>query len=180
MLVEGMPVLHQKRFEELVMAELPFLRSKARKFYQNVHDAEDLVQQVYIRAVEHQSQERMSATKLRGWLYTMMRRMFINQYRRSKRIVEQEEKLYKHMSEVVEYTTDSLAMSHINEAINKLPEEFQPTIRKYFLEQKSYKTIAEEVGCPIGTVMSRIFRGRNMLKEQLKDLAIERGILHEN
>ncbi len=153
-------------------------------------DAEDLVQETYIKAFRFRSQF-TPGTNLKAWLFRILTNTFINSYRKKASRPEttelddvEEATLYRRMSERSAAPTgqdparevlDRIVSSEITAALEDLPEKFR-TVVLLDVEGFSYKEIAEVVDIPIGTVMSRLHRGRKFLQQRLSDYARERGI----
>jgi|SRR5919198_6387445 RNA polymerase sigma-70 factor (ECF subfamily) len=153
-------------------------------------DAEDLVQETYIRALRFREQF-TPGTNLKAWLFRILTNTFINSYRKRSRAPETTElddvdefSLYRRMSEDRPASSspepereflDGIVSSEVKEALDALPEKFRATVL-LDVEGFSYKEIADTLGIPIGTVMSRLHRGRKFLQQRLYGLARERGI----
>jgi RNA polymerase sigma-70 factor (ECF subfamily) len=154
-------------------------------------EAEDLVQETYIRAFRFREQFTLG-TNLKAWLFRILTNTFINQYRRKAARPEttelddvDESILYRHMRDVSPGSSspdpeaeliDNTLSSEVKEALEALPEKFRTTLL-LDVEGFSYKEIAEMLDIPIGTVMSRLHRGRKFLQKRLYDLARDRGIV---
>ena len=153
-------------------------------------DAEDLVQETYIRALRFREQF-TPGTNLKAWLFRILTNTFINDYRKRARQPQTAElddvdefSLYRRMSQNGSAAgvsdperafLDGIVSSEVKEALEALPEKFRTTVL-LDVEGLSYKEIAEMLSIPIGTVMSRLHRGRKFLQRRLYDLARERGI----
>jgi RNA polymerase sigma-70 factor (ECF subfamily) len=154
-------------------------------------EAEDLVQETYIRAFRFR-QQFTPGTNLKAWLFRILTNTFINQYRRKAARPEttelddvEESILYRHMRDVspgsaspdpeAELINNALS-SEVKDALEALPEKFRTTLL-LDVEGFSYKEIAEVLDIPIGTVMSRLHRGRKFLQKRLYDVARDRGIV---
>jgi len=177
------------RFERDALPYLDQLYSAAMRMTRNPQDAEDLVQETFAKAFSsfHQFRE---GTNLKAWLYRILTNTFINSYRKRQREPQQS------MSEDVEdwqlaraesHTSSGLksaeteALEHlpdsdVKEALSKLPEDFRLAVYLADVEGFPYKDIAEIMNTPIGTVMSRLHRGRRQLRGMLTDYARERGV----
>jgi RNA polymerase sigma-70 factor (ECF subfamily) len=160
----------------------------------NASDAEDLVQETYLRAFRslHQFTE---GTNLRAWLFRIMTNTYINEYRRRQRRPTsasldtiEEFYLYDHLVQSPVQPGDErpedvvlqrLTVEDVIAAIECLPEEFRQVVLLADVEGFAYREIAEIVGIPVGTVMSRLFRARRRLQRQLYDFAVESGIVTE-
>jgi RNA polymerase sigma-70 factor (ECF subfamily) len=181
------------RFERDVMPLLNGLYSSALRMTRNPTDAEDLVQETVLRAYRGFAgfQE---GTNLKAWLYRILTNSFINTYRKRQRepvTVEgpddiDEWYLYDRLgarsvepsaeSEVLEQLPDE----DVQRALESLPEGFRMAVLLADVQGFSYKEIAEMLDIPIGTVMSRLHRGRKALEKALWDTAVERGIVSED
>jgi RNA polymerase sigma-70 factor (ECF subfamily) len=179
------------RFEREVMPLLQGMYSSAYRLTRNASDAEDLVQETYLRAYRgfHQFQP---GTNLKAWLYRILMNTFINSYRKRQRepqtISEDEIEdwyLYSRMArggtEPSAETTviESLPDEEVQDALAALPEQFREAVLLADVEGFSYKEIAEIMGVPIGTVMSRLHRGRKALEKALWDKVRERGLVRD-
>jgi RNA polymerase sigma-70 factor, ECF subfamily len=181
----------EKRFEAEAMPLLPGLYSAAYRLTRNAADAEDLVQETYLRAFRsfHQFQP---GTNLKAWLYRILTNTFINSYRKRQRepqTVSDDEiedwYLYSKMSDegfepsAETAVLESLPDEDVQEALSSLPEQFRIAVLLADVEGFSYKEIADITGVPIGTVMSRLHRGRKALEKRLWDVVKERGLVRD-
>lgn len=148
------------------------LEAFALKFTGNTEDAGDLVQDTVIKAIRYHAMYK-EGTNLRGWLYTIMRNTFINDYRRGSRrraVIETSEDLSSfqlYHSADGNLGENKFVREDINKALEKLQPEYSIPFLKYF-EGFKYHEIAEELQIPIGTVKTRIHMARQVLKAQLK------------
>ena len=178
------------RFERDVLPLLPSLYGAALRMTRNAADAEDLVQETYLRAFRGFAgfQE---GTNLKAWLYRILTNSFINTYRKKQRepqIVEgpddvDEWYLYDRLGgRNVEASAETEVLDRIPDAdvktaLESIPENFRLPVLLADVEGFSYKEIAEIMDTPIGTVMSRLHRGRKALEKALWDTAKERGLV---
>lgn len=176
----------QAQFSELTMDYMPALYAAAMRMTRNPSDAEDLVQETYLRAYRGFEGFR-EGTNLKAWLYKILTNTFINSYRAKKRRPDQVDLddvedfyLYRRMGglESVDAARtpetevlDALPDTEVKEALEALPEQFRMAVILADIEGFSYKEIAEILDVPIGTVMSRIHRGRKQLQKRLWEYA---------
>jgi RNA polymerase sigma-70 factor, ECF subfamily len=181
----------QAHFTELAMEHMPALYSAALRMTRNPSDAEDLVQETYLRAYRGFGGF-TEGTNLRAWLYRILTNTYINSYRAAKRRpeiadVEDVEDLYLYhrlssadgspSRSAEEEALASFTDDEVKAAIESLPEAFRMAVLLADVEGFSYKEIAEITDVPIGTVMSRIHRGRRALQKALHDFAESRGLV---
>ena len=169
-----------REFEELVIEQLDSMYSAALGLTRNRADAQDVVQEAVIRALRFHKKFK-KGTYIRAWLLTIVRNTFINEYRKRARrpkIVEwtaSEEIPSMSADSAMGYYPEILRTKNVLEllddtirgAIDALPESHRKTVIMADLQDRSYKEIASELDCPLGTVMSRLHRGRRLLREHL-------------
>ena len=182
----------QATFADQAMEHMGSLYSAALRMTRNTADAEDLVQETYLKAYRSFGSFQ-EGTNLKAWLYRILTNTFINSYRAKKRRPEQSdvedvEELYLYHrlggleaaaagrsveDEVLERFTDD----EVKAALDALPEQFRIAVLLADVEGFSYKEIADMTDVPIGTVMSRLHRGRRALQKTLFDFGMDRGLV---
>ena len=187
-------VADQARFSELAMEHMSSLYSAALRMTRNPADAEDLVQETYLKAYRGFGGF-TEGTNLKAWLYRILTNTYINTYRAKKRRPEESDiddlenfYLYRRLGglegasagrsaedEVLDHFTET----EVKEAIEALPEQFRMAVLLGDVEGFSYKEIAEILDVPIGTVMSRLHRGRRALQKRLYEFGRQRGLVSE-
>jgi RNA polymerase sigma-70 factor (ECF subfamily) len=180
----------QANFENDAMQYAPQLYSAALRMTRNPADAEDVVQETFLKAYRAYDSF-TEGTNLKAWLYRILTNTYINKYRKKQRRPSEVELgelqdlyLYKRLGEhsgaQVSAESEALDMfvdEDIVEALESLPENFRLPVLYADVEGFSYKEIAEILDVPIGTVMSRLHRGRKALQRKLWNLAVERGLV---
>ena len=182
----------RSKFEELAMEHMSSLYNAALRMTRNPSDAEDLVQETYLKAYRA-FDSFQEGTNLKAWLYRILTNTFINTYRAKKRRpdetdIEDLENLYLFRrlgglegatagrsaeDEVLDHFTEA----EVKEAVESLPEQFRLAVLLGDVEGFSYKEIAEILDIPIGTVMSRLHRGRRALQKRLYEFGRQRGLV---
>ncbi len=175
-------------FEQQAMPYLDQLYGAALRMTRNPADAEDLVQETYLKgfaAFDSFTQ----GTNLRAWLFRILTNTFINAYRKKQRepfqsgsddltdwqLHDAESHTSTGLRSAEMEALDRITDSDVVQAMSNLPEDYRLAVYLADVEGFSYKEIAEIMETPVGTVMSRLHRGRKLLREQLADYAIERG-----
>jgi len=178
-------------FQALSFEHVDSLYNTAVRMTQNALDAEDLVQDVYLRAFRffHRFER---GTNFKAWIFKILTNTYINQYR--KKInkpyhVDLEKIKYNYddkeaaaqtstqESERLDYET--LFDDEIKNALQQIPDEFRVVVLLADVESFSYKEVAKIIGCPIGTVMSRLSRGRKQLQNSLRGYATKGGFINK-
>ena len=182
------PRERKERFERDALIFTSALYGAALRYTKNPQDAEDLVQDTYAKAFNsfHQFEP---GTNLKAWLYRILTTTFINTYRKDQRrpqISDGEVEDWQ-IFEAASHTSDqgksaedvvleNLPDGDVKKALASIPEDFRMVVYYADVEGYSYKEIAEIIGAPTGTVMSRLHRGRKLLRVALADYAKSRGI----
>ena len=179
----------QRRFTEEAMPLLDQLYGGALRMTQNPQDAEDLVQDTFLKAYNAFDSYK-PGTNIKAWLYRIMTNSYINTYRKKQR--RPLETSTDDMTDHQLYTTSShdptglesaevealkgMPNGRISEAFDELNEDYRMVVYMADVDGMAYKEIAEALDIPLGTVMSRLHRGRKQLRSMLKDVANEQGI----
>ena len=186
---KAQPGDNRELFEEQALPFIDQLYAAGLRMTRNPADAQDLVQETFVKAYTafHQFKQ---GTNLKAWLYRILTNTFINNYRKKQRdpyngtIDELEDWQLGGATSATATTTrsaeaeaiDHLPDSTVKDALQSIPEDFRMAVYFADVEGFSYQEIADIMKTPVGTVMSRLHRGRRMLRSLLSDYARERGI----
>ena len=182
----------KEAFKKEALVHLDALYGVALRLIKNERDAEDLVQDTFLKAYNH-FDKYQQGTNCKAWLFKILTNTFINRYRKKQKervyLVEDDERpLYERFAakadSPLERSVDSeeqlyhrVFADEVRDALELVPQDFRIVVLLADLQDFSYKEIAEIMDCPIGTVMSRLYRGRRLLQRQLVDYAVEQGYL---
>lgn len=181
-----------REFEQTALVHADELYATALRLTKNERDAEDLLQETFLKAFTffHRFEKN---TNCRAWLFKILTNTFINNYRR--RVKEREILGADDLRPVIEnlFSTDKVGFSpnperglirklfseDVRIALKNIPIEFRMVVVLADLQNFSYKEIATILDCPVGTVMSRLFRGRKLMRKQLAHFAYHEGIIRD-
>jgi RNA polymerase sigma-70 factor (ECF subfamily) len=179
-----------REFEREALAHLSALLAVGTRLTKNTAEAEDLVQDTYVKAMRARRQFE-TGTNMRAWLLRILTNTFINRYRRGgleKSVIEGPDadpladgwigaSTLAAMRDPESQALRPVLEREITTALNELPDEFRLAVVLADVEELSYREISDIMGCPIGTVMSRLHRGRRLLKGRLYEHARAMGIV---
>ncbi|MBM3212111.1 sigma-70 family RNA polymerase sigma factor [Candidatus Poribacteria bacterium] len=172
--------LKSERFQETAIKHIDSIYRFALYMAKNDNDAQDLVQDTYLRAYRFFDKFE-EGTNCKAWLLKILKNTFINNLRRDKRflhtvhISEMEEQSMDISIEAKDELDGELFDDDITAALESLPDSYKIVVILADVEGLSYKEISDLVGCPIGTVMSRLCRGRRILRKKLRNYAVQYG-----
>ncbi len=174
----------RRAFERETLPHLDALYALALRLTRNTDDAEDLVQDAMVKAYRffHRYEE---GSNIRAWLCKLLVNLFYNDRRKAQKDQRLQTETRRQHSFEADLSTrrfeqllaDRLVQDRIREALEELPEEFRLAVVLCDLYDFSYKEIADILDCPVGTVMSRLYRGRRLLQERLFSYAVDQGYL---
>lgn len=179
-------------FEVELLGQLDTLYSVSCRMTRSTAEAEDLVQDTVVKAMRARDQFELG-TNLKAWLLRILTNTFINRYKRGgmeRDVIDgpDAESLtdgwigattLRAMRDPETQALSPLVEAEVQRALDDLPAEFRLAVVLSDIEELSYKEIADAMGCPIGTVMSRLHRGRRMLQKTLREHAVAMGIVSE-
>ena len=187
-------VKNQKSFESLTIEHLDRLYSNALRLTRNSNDAEDLVQETYLRAFRFWKSFKKD-TSVKAWLFKIQTNVFLTNYKKKKRqreILQDAQSEQKALDGVL-YQKSSLNHASpekvfqenhlskpVEEALHNMSDDFRLVVILCDIQGFSYKETAESIGCPVGTVMSRLYRGRKQLKKLIEETKDATEILNLN
>ncbi len=180
-------------FERVALPQLSHLYTSALYLTKDKAEAEDLVQETYLRAFRFFGKFEPE-TNVRAWLLSILRNLFINRYRQKRREPttvdwEKIDEVYDFMVEQGEnigagnpehHFVSQMMDNEVEAALKGLPEEFRTAIVLVDIEELSYQETAQVMECPVGTVRSRVSRGRRLLQVALRHYALQRGLISQS
>jgi RNA polymerase sigma-70 factor, ECF subfamily len=173
----------KREFEVLALQYMDSFYSAALRMTRNETEAEDLVQDAYLRAFLFFDKFE-KGTNFKAWLFKIIRNVYINKYRKASKAPQMMDAMDAEASGSLSVTEtpenfifDRLLDDDVTKALDSLPDDFRLTLILSDLEGFSYKEIADILDCPIGTVMSRLHRGRRLLRQNLYEYAKNHGYL---
>jgi RNA polymerase sigma-70 factor (ECF subfamily) len=186
------PAERDQRFESEALQYLDQLYAAAMRMTRNPADAQDVVQETFAKAYASFHQF-TPGTNLKAWLYRILTNTYINSYRKKQRepqlsdgenvedwqLARAESHTSSGLKSAETVALENLPDSDVKDALQQLSPDFRLAVFLADVEGFSYKEIAEIMGTPIGTVMSRLNRGRNQLRNLLADYARERGLVRQ-
>jgi len=159
-------------FEENLLEHINSLYNLAYYMTRNREDAHDLVQETSLRGFRFYDKFE-KGTNFKAWMMTILRNLFINQYRKKvKEPGKVEFELVENYisSPNIDGATEEIFGETLHQSLEKLPEELRAIVVLFYVDGLSYKEIAKVMKCPMGTVMSRLYAARKMLKKHIEDI----------
>lgn len=182
----------QRDFEELALPHLRSLYGVAIRLSADPQDAEDLVQDTYIKALQAFPSLR-EPEKVRPWLWQILSRLAMDHLRREPREIYvgdledldgfslyhkvRDEDPFPYSDRLHQDFLAQFRDEEVNRALLALPEEYRLPLVLFYVEELSYRELAEVLECPMGTIMSRLFPGRKMIERELWEYAKEKGLI---
>jgi len=186
--MEPRPETDAPAFEQELLASIKPVHRFALRLARDASAAEDLVQETYLRALAHRDQY-TPGTNCRAWLFTICRNVFVKGAMRDAREVATEDAELEAMSAAAVHGSVAASdptgavfertdVDHaVRKALDKLPEEYRSVVALVDIEDQSYAAVADILGIPVGTVRSRLFRGRRLLQQDLLAYAMDAGLI---
>jgi len=177
--------LPQPEFERLALEQLDTLYRVARRLVRDQNQAEDLVQETYLRALRSRNSFELQEFGIRPWMLRILHNLYLSRGEHESRQPHamDEEQLEAAEDQSSGPLPDSSILENMDErlvrAIELLSEDYRSVLTLWAVEELSYKEIAHTLDIPVGTVMSRLHRARRRLSQQLRELAAEEGIIRE-
>ncbi len=178
----------QREFEAEALPHMDLLYNFALRTAGNANDAQDLLQETYLKAFRFWDKYE-KGTNIRAWLFRIMKNSYINRYRKVSREPDKVdyddvENFYDSVRDESKDTTDlqqkmfgGLLGDEVTTALQRLPDDFRTVVILCDIEELTYEEIADFLNCPIGTVRSRLHRGRKLLQKELLEYARDRGLV---
>lgn len=174
---------NRDRFERMTESIFPSLFGTALRLTRDREDASDLTQEAIIRAYE--AFDRFDGRNFKAWMLRILTNLYINRYRQKRRESPSDSLEEEHVAEPIAPETetpdrilfDELVGAEVEEALAKVPPDFRLAVLLSDVEGMTYEEIAEATGVPIGTVRSRLARGRAILRRQLATYALKHGYI---
>ena len=175
-------------FEEELLASIEAVHRFALRLARDLSAAEDLVQETYLRALAHRDQYTVG-TNCRAWLFTICRNVFVKGAMRDARELATDDAELEAMGAAAVHGAVAAADptgavferadldDAVRRALDKLPDEYRAVVALVDIEDQSYGVVAEILGIPVGTVRSRLFRGRRLLQQDLLAYAMDAGLI---
>ncbi len=188
------PIESEEKYQEFEREAMPhksILYNFALRTTGNAEDARDLLQETFMKAFRFWDKYE-KGTNIRAWLFRIMKNTYINRYRKEVRepsMVDYDDidNFYESVRDQVKDSSDlqknlysNTLSDEVTEALQALPDDFRTVVILCDIEGLSYEEISDFLNCPIGTVRSRLHRGRKILADALKDYAQEQGILESD
>ncbi len=184
----------RKAFQEEAVPHIDALYGTALRLTKSESDAEDLIQETMLKAFRYFDKYE-NGTNCKAWLFKIMHNTFINRYRKKKKrkeyLIDDDYRPLQERAEAPEHTPFhenfeseeqlyfKMFGDEVKEALKQVPVDFRMVVLLADLQDFAYKEIAEIMDCPIGTVMSRLYRGRRMLQGQLAEYALSEGYISD-
>ena len=183
--------VQRESFESVALIHLDSLYGTALRMTRDPRDAEDLVQDCVLSAFRFYDKFE-PGTNIKAWLFKILTNTFINKYRKRVRerevrdVIDQDETPSLMSEDVAEVSRDperalvgNLLSDDVKRALEAVPYDYRLAVVLCDLEEFSYKEIADIMDCPVGTVMSRLHRGRRLLQKSLREYAIREGVIKD-